>query len=281
MRRLFQRTDHPLACWAAHPSRTRGRWLRIGGWIAYALAALALQAPAYAQSVPDVGASGTVSSIQSTACVPAGPVNNKFNHCGWGVWTLSTQRQTVIAALATPTSYLLCRNSAATSEPIGTPVVYEVDGSVVSGGTPPSPMEHASGGCLVLTGKKIVVAAATKPKAPVRGFFIRLGPLAFGNTVAWNALKAPSGASNVLPLSQVLTPRPMRVCFGEYLPIDGQPRPLDEYKLWLDGSYAMVRGSEQAIFAANSCVDVDSKTVGVDPVWGATAFTTGNGYLSF
>jgi hypothetical protein len=143
--------------------------------VAGALAVLASVAcaTAHAQSVPDVGERGAMSTVQATACVPPSPVNDRYNHCGWGVWRLETQRSAVIATLAEPASYLICREMVDAAEPGGYPISVEADGVAISTGAPAAAAGHAPGGCFLVSGKKIVINGAARPQKPVNGYYIR------------------------------------------------------------------------------------------------------------
>lgn len=252
----------------------------IASWIAAAATALAVFS-VRAQSVPEQGSNAAISSVQATACVPPNPPNNRVDHCGWGVWALDTQRQTLIAALAAPASYLICREQVDAAEPRGYPIQIEVDGVVLAAGTPATPLGQSPTGCFLVSGKKIAIAGTAKPNKPVRGYYIRLGQRTFANTIRWVLQRGGAVSGERGLIAQGAQPRAYRVCFGDYQPVAGAPRPLGEYKLWLDTALTTVRGTEVAVFAFASCVDVDAKLLAAEPVWSASEPAVGYGNLSF
>lgn len=238
--------------------------------LALTMSSFAAGAPfsANAQSVPDLGSgSATVSSVQATACTPPSPVADRYNYCGWGVWSIETQRSTVIASLSAPASYLICREQVDASEPNGFPVSLEVDGVVVAGGAPSASLGQAPAACSLVSGKKIVITGQNKPNKPARGYYIRLGPTAFANTVSWSMRKGGGSAGDRVLLSQAGAARLLRVCFGNYNPVSPTPAYLREYRLWVDSGYTTVRGSEPAVYAFASCTDIEGAKVGVEPRW--------------
>ncbi len=238
--------------------------------------------PTHGQSVPEQGPNSAMSSVQATACIPPSPVNDRYDYCGWGVWSIETQRSTLIAALAEPATYLVCREQVDAAEANGYPIVAEVDGTILSGGSPPAALGQAPAGCFLVSGKKIVVGGAARPGKPVRGYYIRLGPKVFGNTVSWGMRKGggAAGTDRVL-IAQVPQRRVFRVCFGNYNPLANGPAYLREYKLWVDSAYTTFRGAEHAIFAFGSCADVAGGTVGIEPRWVAAEPTAAFGRFSF
>jgi hypothetical protein len=238
--------------------------------------------PAHGQSVPDLGPNGSVSSVQATGCVPPSPANDKFDYCGWGVWSIETQRSTMIATLADPASYLVCREQVDPVEANGYPIVAEVDGVAVTSGTPPAAMGQSPTGCFIVSGKRIVLSGSAKPSKPVRGYYIRLGPKIFGNTVSWVMRKGggSAGTDRIL-IAKGPQQRVFRVCFGNYTSLLNAPPYLREYKLWVDTDYAPLRGTEHAIFNFGSCVDAAGGTVGIEPRWVATEPAAAFGRFSF
>lgn len=246
------------------------------------LAALASGAcaTARAQSVPDVGDRGAMSSVQAAACVPPSPVNDRYNHCGWGVWRLETQRSAVIATLAEPASYLVCREMVDAAEPGGYPISVEVDGVAISTGTPAAATGHAPGGCFVVSGKKIVLNGPTRPQKAVNGYYIRLGALPWSNAVSWQARKLAGAAADRTLLAQFPQQRLLRVCFGSYSVLGNSPPYIRDYRLWADSGHVVVRGSEAAVFNFGSCTDVSASLLAVEPQW-AAGIDAGQGRLVF
>ena len=231
--------------------------------------------------VPQAGA---VSSAQATACkLPTDP----GDYCGWGVWAVETQKSVLIASLADSASYLVCRETVDPSEPKGFPLTLEVDGALVTGGAPAAALT-VTGTCAIATGKRIVLNGPSRPNRQVRGYYIRLGGLFLANSVPWQLTRGGTAATpDRAVLAQFTLPRPVRVCFGPYIPIlqaPGGPAPqpvVKEYQLLLDGGYAQLRTGENAVFNANSCVDVSPRVVGVEPRWGAGDPAVAFGRLAF
>jgi hypothetical protein len=226
-------------------------------------------ATAHAQSVPDVGERGAMSTVQATACVPPSPVNDRYNHCGWGVWRLETQRSAVIATLAEAASYLVCREMVDAAEPGGYPISVEADGVVISTGAPAAAAGHAPGGCFLVSGKKIVINGAARPLKPVNGYYIRLGALPWSNAVSWQARKLAAATADRTLLAQFPQQRLLRVCFGSYNVLGNPPPYIRDYRLWADGGHVVVRGSEAAVFNFGSCTDVSASLLAVEPQWAA------------
>lgn len=246
------------------------------------LAALASAAgaTAQAQSVPDVGERGAMSSVQATACVPPSPVNDRYNHCGWGVWRLETQRTAVIATLAEAATYLICREMVDAAEPGGYPITIEADGVVISTGTPAAAAGHAPGGCFLVSGKKIVLNGAAKPLKPVNGYYIRLGALPWSNAVSWQARKLAAASADRTLLARFPQQRLLRVCFGSYNVLGNPPPYIRDCRLWADSGHVVARGSEVAVFNFGSCTDVSASLLAVEPQW-AAGVDVGQGRLVF
>ncbi|MFD0724372.1 hypothetical protein [Lysobacter brunescens] len=250
--------------------------------VAGMFAALASMActTARAQSVPDVGERGAVSSVQATACVPPSPVNDRYNHCGWGVWRLETQRTAVIATLAEAANYLICREMVDAAEPGGYPISVEADGVVISTGTPAMAAGHAPGGCFLVSGKKIVINGAARPQKPVGGYYIRLGALPWSNAVSWQARKLAAATADRTLLARFPQQRLLRVCFGNYSVLGNPPPYLRDFRLWADNGHVVVRGSEVAVFNFGSCTDVSASLLAVEPQW-AGGIEASHGRLVF
>ncbi len=238
-----------------------------GGASALAALCCVVWQAAHAQSVPDVGEHGAMSSVQATGCVPGSPVNDRYNHCGWGVWRLETQRSAVIATLTEAATYLICRERVDAAEPGGYPISIEADGVVVTAGAPAALAGHAPGGCFLVSGKKIVLSGAARPQKPVNGYYVRLGALPWSNAVGWQARKSTTSGGERVLLAKLPQQRLLRVCFGNYNVIANPAPYLKDYRLWADAGYVNVRGSEAAIFNFGACTDVSTSLLAVEPQW--------------
>lgn len=244
--------------------------------------ALVVAFHASAQSVPDLGEGNTtVSSVQATACTPPNPVGDRYDYCGWGVWSIETQHSTVIASLAEPASYLICREQVDPSEVNGYPVSFVVDGATVTGGTPGAALGQAPATCSLVAGKTIAIKGQVRPNKPVRGYYIRLGAKLFGNTVSWGMLKGGGAGGDRVLLAQLPAKRLLRVCFGNYNPVAPTPAYLREYRLWMDTGYIAETAGGAAVFNYGSCIDVEGAKVGAEPRWATGEPTNAFGRLTF
>ena len=230
--------------------------------------------PCAAQGVPPAPA---VSASQNVACKDL-----TYDWCGWGSWSLDTQRSVLLVAIQDPATYLICRDGAGETETKGYPLLVEVDGATVTSGAPAAPVS-ASSPCFLATGKKIVLAGSNpgKPNKPVRGYFIRLGQLLFTNAVPWSLAKGNSASTpDRALLAQLPAPpasgRTMRICFGRAPNVEPGPNPnppppvsAKEHLVLADSAYLQVRAGEPAVFGNASCVDVTANRLAVEPRWSA------------
>jgi hypothetical protein len=153
------------------------------------------------------------------------------------------------------------------AEANGYPITIEVDGVVVTAGDQAKPTDHAPSGCFLVAGKKIVLGGSDKPVKPVRGYYIRLGPATWYNAVGWRARNSMSRNKGDTLLAKLSERRLLRVCFGSYNVVVNQNKYVREYRLWADGEYVGVRGSEAAMFNFGSCTDISALSVSVEPEW--------------
>lgn len=182
------------------------------------------------------------------------------SQCDSALWGLNKQGYALIASLSMPKTYQICMGTMPTNPTSWFSVYIKVDNVITNYGSGiGAPL--VSGGCTVVTGKKIeLFNTGAAPIKRIQGHYRRLYE-SKGLTLGYNWLANPTGSVSVAgspsPIYDSLPVAFGRVCFGggdaSAQAMWGNQRNLVVGKKHLTRS----DGTTTAVFGRNTCVDVE------------------------
>lgn len=250
----------------------RGDGMTAGAWAAGAAAGLML-----AGSVAWAQPAGGQSTVQNTSCKRDVA---QTDICDWAPWVMGPSGAVLIADLKTPATYQVCRDQFQ-NEPDDQALTVLATGASVSA-PPGTRVGLPRYSCALITGAKIVLQASGTPNRRINGFFRPLDLPPFKGALQWSAyVHTPAAPKVTTPILAGAAERRVRVCQPPIVPELPPAAWRKERRIFRDGAAVTAAGSAPAGFAMGGCVDLEAKSLTIDPNWADANDRVTNGYIAY
>lgn len=250
---------------------------RIGTLRAYACG-VGLAMAAFGGADAAAQPAGGQSTVQNTSCKREKP---QADICDWAPWTMGPSGVALIADLKTAATYQVCRDQSE-GEPHDQPLTVMVMGATLStpSGTTVGLPKYS---CALVTSTRIVVATSNgKPNRRISGFYRPLDLPPFKGALSWAAyVHTPASPKVTTPILIGPTERRVRVCMP---PIISELPPVawrKERRIFRDSAVVTAIGTTPAEFAMGTCVDLEAKSLTIDPNWADVTDKETTGYIAY